>query len=621
MLPVISLRREAPPAPPPVQLSRAACERFGAAMLPDAQIDADVVLIGPREFEVTRSHRTYREKNFTSFADRLDLSSFQSSYIRRINESLGLEALAPYLRAAGLRVAILNCNVAPHTTDELVAKIRRFGAKVVGLSLIYRPQVAQTLEVIEALRAMPEVKICVGGALGSYMPHALLSRLVRLDAVVYGEAEETFRDWALAVVRGQDHRHLPGLAFRDGDRVQVNPPAPPLALANVLAPSRDTLGYLALTGRPTRIASLYTSRGCMARCTFCTGKDAYNVMRPPTYRYRDPDVVVDEIEALQREFGVNFVYINDDNFLGYGKLSYHRVRRFAEELIRRRLGIKFATECRVDGLDAETILLLKEAGMSQVLLGIESGSDRALTRWRKGATAADNGAALELMGRLGVQVEPGFILFDAHTGAEELGENLAFIRSTGLDRTLFPLYMVNRLSVYPGTAIEPILVGEQVLRPSAITADSPVRDDPGAVREEFQRLEYLAKDPRTEVAWRCLRWAIEPFEQGVEDLMPKVTAVLTRARTAPATRERAGLLLKRAARWRRGLGTLVTTCIQVCIDSYGQPPGLPQMRWLRRELRRAQADYDRETVGATFDAFMAEVMELRAGLRAADEAS
>src|SRR4029079_9457512 len=123
---------------------------------------------------------------------------------------------------------------------------------------------------------------------------------------------------------------------------------------------------------------------------------------------------------LQREFGVRFVYINDDNFLGYGRASHQRVRRFAELLLQRKLRVKFATECRVDALDPETILLLKEAGMTQVLLGIESGSDAALRRWRKGATAGDNAEALHRLARLGVQVEPGFILFDAHTTADEL---------------------------------------------------------------------------------------------------------------------------------------------------------------------------------------------------------
>src|ERR1051325_9562361 len=76
-------------------------------MLPHAEFQADVILIAPKEFEATRSSKTYREKNFTTFTELLSVSAFQTDYIKRINEALGLEALASYLEAAGIRVAIL----------------------------------------------------------------------------------------------------------------------------------------------------------------------------------------------------------------------------------------------------------------------------------------------------------------------------------------------------------------------------------------------------------------------------------------------------------------------------------------------------------------------------------
>jgi radical SAM superfamily enzyme YgiQ (UPF0313 family) len=41
----------------------------------------------------------------------------------------------------------------------------------------------------------------MGGALASFMPREFLSSLGRLDAIVYGEAEETFRDFACPVLR------------------------------------------------------------------------------------------------------------------------------------------------------------------------------------------------------------------------------------------------------------------------------------------------------------------------------------------------------------------------------------------------------------------------------------
>jgi radical SAM superfamily enzyme YgiQ (UPF0313 family) len=594
----------------------------GAAspMLPGAAFRADVVLVAPREFEVTKAQRTYREKSFTTFTELLSVNAFQTDVIRRINESLGLEALASYLRRAGLRVAILNVNVAPHSIGEIANKIAASGARVVGISLIYRPQVAQAIDLLSALEAQPDVTVVMGGALASFMPRELLSKLHRLDAVVYGEAEVTFRDLCLAICGGQDWRSLPGVAYRDGDFAILNPPAPALDLSRILAPARDTLTYLQARGWRTRIASIYTSRGCMAKCTFCTGKDAYNVERLRTYRYRDPIDVVDEVQHLHDAFGVQFVYINDDNFLGYGKASYQRVRVMAEELLRRNLRIQFASECRVDGLDADLLRLLREAGMRQVLLGVESGSDAVLRRWRKGATVQQNRDAIATVAAAGLALEPGFILFDAHTSAAELRQNLNFLRSTGLDATPMPTYLVNRLSVYPGTEIE------RVLRADGTLGRSPVRlweggNDPAAIRRYFQTLEYTCRDPHTEIAWRALRRELEPVESFLESRLPVLTNILLQARGSDVPAEtawRARRMIHAAARWRRSVGELVMRMLERVIDSYDQPSAMAQLRWLRRELARVREAYAEQALGMSCDAFVEAVAAIRRATTALD---
>jgi radical SAM superfamily enzyme YgiQ (UPF0313 family)/GT2 family glycosyltransferase len=582
-------------------------------MLPGVEFSADVVLIAPREYEVTRAQRTYREKSFTTFTELQSVNAFQTEMIKRINESLGLEALASYLRQAGLKVAILNINVAPHSVAELARKISTSGAKVVGISLIYRPQVAQAIDLLEALEHVPDIKVAAGGALASFMPRELLGKLRRLDAVIYGEAEETFRDFCLSVCNGGKWRDLQGIAFRDGDLTVLTAPARALDLGQILRPERDTLTYLQARGWRTRIASIYTSRGCMAKCTFCTGKDAYNVERMRTYRYRDPIDVVDEMQYLRDAFGVQFVYINDDNFLGYGEASRQRVQTMAEELLRRNLGIQFASECRVDGLDLDLLRLLKDAGLRQVLLGIESGSDRVLTRWRKGATVEQNRHAIETVNKADIALEPGFILFDAHTTAQELSESLGFLRSTGLDASPMPTYLINRLSVYPGTEIERLMRADGTLPRSPLTLWD-TGNDPAAVREYFQTLEYNCRDPRSEIAWRLLRREIEPVESFLESQLPVLTNILIQMRgpdvPAQASR-RAKELIRAAARWRRTVGQIVTRMIELVIESYDQPSNVHQFRWLRRQLASAREQYSLKTLGYSFGEFIEAVAEIR----------
>lgn len=615
---------------------------YVSAMLPDAEFEADVVLVAPREFEVTRAQRTYREKNFTSFTELLNMGAFQADHIKRINEALGLEALAAYLQSAGLKVGVINCNVAPHSPQEIARKIVRSKARVVGISMIYRPQVGFGMDLLEALQIVPDLHVVMGGALASYMPRELLSRLRRLNAVVFGEAEITFLNYCVAVVGNSDTRSLPGIAWRDAQTIVMNPAAEPLDLATVQRPTRHTLEYLRTRGWPTRIASIYTSRGCLAKCTFCTGKDAYNVERKITYRYRDPVEVCDEIQYLHEAFGVKFVYINDDNFLGYGQKSHARVRAICNELIARRLGIQFATECRVDGIDLETLTRLKEAGMRQVLLGIESGSESVLKRWRKGSTVEQNHKAVAMCREAGVTLEPGFILFDAETSRAELADNLEFVRAARFDRIPFPTYLINRLSVYPGTEVEREWTEKGILAPSPIPAqrtacpsdrtwmasfkegkvarDTPVRggaefvDDPKAVIAYFQRLEYACADPRTEIAWRGLRSGVEPVEMFLESRLPGIISVLSECRgdqLPPHVRAEVRELVHRAAKWRQGVGRLIVQMLEATIQSYDLADGIHQFRWLRSTLGRARRSLELQTLGMDTETFARRVVEIR----------
>ncbi|HWA88592.1 MAG TPA: radical SAM protein [Rhizomicrobium sp.] len=575
------------------------------AMSGSHDLAVDVVLIAPKEFEASSSQRTYREKNFTSFIDRMGHFGFQKDYVRRINEALGLECLATYLRESGLKVAIVNCNLAPMGSRAIADLVAASGARLVGISLIYRPQVAQAIELTQLLPR--DVTVAMGGALASFMKHELLSCLPGLDAIVFGEAEETFRAFAASVIAGGEIKGLPGVAFRDGAHVVVTPADKPLDLGLIRAPQRDSLAYLNAVGRAPRIASLYTSRGCMAKCTFCTGKDAYNVERRRTYRFRDPVAVVDEMETLTRSFGTEFFYINDDNFLGYGNKSERRVEKFASEIIARNLNIEFATECRVDGLDRDLLHLLKEAGMVQMLLGLESGSDAVLKRWRKGATAEQNREAVRTVKALGINVEPGFILVDAHTTPDEIAENISFIRETGLDRTPFPTYLINRLSVYPGTEIEQTLTASGVLARSQIAVGMALRDDPGAILREFERLEYRSVEPRVEVFWRGLRQGIEPIEQIIEDVLPTTTGLLLVARdSGDKTRRRlASDCIKQIVKWRRDVGRLILQYIEIGHRSFEEASAAVQLRRFRSALKEMRAEYDRMHLGSGMQDWLA----------------
>jgi hypothetical protein len=72
---------------------------------------------------------------------------------------------------------------------------------------------------------------------------------------------------------------------------------------------------------------------------------------------------------------------------------------------------------------------LRSAGTIDCLVGVESGVDRLLKLYSKGATVERNIRAIETLRDLGISLNLGFIMFDPRMTMSELKQNLAFLRS------------------------------------------------------------------------------------------------------------------------------------------------------------------------------------------------
>src|SRR5438445_141066 len=99
--------------------------------------------------------------------------------------------------------------------------------------------------------------------------------------------------------------------------------------------------------------SLYTGRGCPARCTFCLWPQ---VTTGHTYRVRSVGNVLDEVSHMKRRFPkMKELFFDDDTFTA----DPPRAREIAQGL--GRLGITWSTNSRAN-VDRETLKVLKDGG-------------------------------------------------------------------------------------------------------------------------------------------------------------------------------------------------------------------------------------------------------------------
>lgn len=137
-----------------------------------------------------------------------------------------------------------------------------------------------------------------------------------------------------------------------------------------------------------------------------------------------------EIDQIIVQTDHRYFYFTDPNFYGPGKAGRDRVLKLAALLKER--PITFGIEARANDVDDETISALVDAGMTDILVGLESGRQESLNRLGKHTTVAQNEKALAILRAHGIEPNVGFIMFEPDSTFEDLKVNLAFLKRNHL---------------------------------------------------------------------------------------------------------------------------------------------------------------------------------------------
>jgi radical SAM superfamily enzyme YgiQ (UPF0313 family) len=312
------------------------------------------------------------------------------------------------------------------------------------------------LETIRLIRqACPKAFILVGGSHFTYSAEDALRCVPEIDAVCVGEGEETFLELLEHLPGREAFGRIRGLVWRDRDgQIVRNPPRPVMEDINHLPmPAWDLFAirqydYHTIDSDLNPVHGMMTSRGCPHSCVFCA-----NSMNK-TMRYLEPSLVVDQLQWLQKNYGVTALDIRDDNFL---TRSSHAIA-VCQELLRRSCRFHWSCRARPAHLDAETLKLMKRAGCKSIAFGVESGADEVLRAMRKGTTAAQISEAMEVVGAVGFeQIEIFLIIGLPAETLETIDRSIAFVKS--LQPLLGAAYKcdtpIGQLPlIYPGTELE-----------------------------------------------------------------------------------------------------------------------------------------------------------------------
>lgn len=442
--------------------------------------------------------------------------------------------LAANLRAQGHQVRVLDLLVSEPRKDKVEQTLADQRPDLVGITSVTMtfPMACRIASWVK--NARPEAIVALGGPHVSFVPERSLRECPEADLVVRGEAEQTVLELAEALERDSDLRSVRGLTFRRNGETVSTPPRPLVEdLDRLPQPAWDLLPiarYRVLEGK----VGVLSSRGCPYGCVFCVG----HRMVGHKGRFRSPEQVVDEMEWLAH-VGFSSIGIDDDLFT----LKKSHALGICMEIQSRKLPITWHAFARVDTVTPELLRAMSEAGCTDLLFGVESGSQEVLDKIGKGITLEQVSKAVRMGRDAGIRIFASFVLGLPGETRRSLRATAQFARSLGCQ------YGFHVLSPFPGTRIweESHAMGVRILtekwdhydanRVVTLTGDIAPRDveeilneyDEGIsrycrVQEEKVKLGGASWEERREVERRTL---LRPLAWDIlrQDLLEKLGRV------------------------------------------------------------------------------------------------
>jgi radical SAM superfamily enzyme YgiQ (UPF0313 family) len=340
---------------------------------------------------------------------------------------------ASSLQAAGYDTFIADAS--QWSFEETILMIAKKDPDLLAVHAVYFWEHTEKLfQMLSAIRRQGySGVICLFGFFPTLAWEDILSNVEAIDCVIVGESEETLGDLAETIACKRMVLPAPGLAARAAGRpVFPGFRKPIVPLDRLPYPARPWM-------RQGETANILASRGCYNGCSFCLIPTLDN--NKAVWRRRSIANITEEIRLL-KELGITDFYFADPNFIGPGLAGQEHAKALAAAISE--LGIAFGLETRAADITPSLLQALCKAGLTTLLLGIESGSAGVLRRLNKHTTVADNENAIALVREAGIEPEIGFIMFEPKSTIADIRDNLKFLERNRLldrlDRTANLLY-------------------------------------------------------------------------------------------------------------------------------------------------------------------------------------
>jgi lipid biosynthesis B12-binding/radical SAM protein len=374
---------------------------------------------------------------------------------------LGMSVVAQALLTAGHCVKQFDLLTTPETAalDKIV---NDFKPELIGISIRNVDSVNSMREndhfidnvtrVIEQLSTITAAEVFLGGPGFSLIPEAILAE-TGADYGIAGEGEQAVLALIDKIIAKQSVKHsissgrmsVPGGAAYDPELVKFY-------------------------NSETHMIPLQTKRGCSFNCVYCS----YPQLEGRCFRPRDYEQVIDEINFLQNECGVELIYFVDSVFNDPDG-NYLKLLNLMRE---RKIVIPWVGFISPYNLTREAVELMVATGFCWADVGGDGATDTTLKALGKQFTFDDIYNVCALLREHNVSVSNSFMFGGPGETEATVHEGIAnILRMDWVTSTVFP-----GIRILPGTPLEKIAIKNGLIEPRQPLLEAVYYLEPGLTK-------------------------------------------------------------------------------------------------------------------------------------------
>jgi len=382
--------------------------------------------------------------------------------IMGIRSPTGLLHVASVPVKKGYDVKLIDQRLCKNWKEEIKKHIR--GAKIFGLTAMIGEQIKYIMEVAEYVRSIDKnILIVLGGTWAQTKPDVSIKDK-NIDVVCYGEGDLLITELMDYLNGKKKIEKILGIYYKNNGKIKINPPTPlienldelPKVPYKLINPKNYTaVGFR--EGMPS--ISLILSRGCPYRCAFCSISYLFH----RKWRGYSIKRVLEDLEEIEKKYGIKDFYFNDDNISGNLKFFKEFVKALAESKKDYNWGTAGIRADTILNFDDETMENIVKSGCKNLDVGVESGNPRVLKLIKKDETLETIRKANKKLRKYPIIIKYSFMGGFPTETKEEFLDTLKFRRIL-MEENPNAVGLIFLYTPFPGTEMFALAV-KQGLRP------------------------------------------------------------------------------------------------------------------------------------------------------------